>query len=124
MTGDPLTVINPAALPVDPRTCRPIDPNRYLKVNTIFNVARAHGLRTAWSDKHPAYQVLSGPPGTGVPAIFGMNFQAVSTAEKLPSSDGLTGGYLPGGRVPGPLLTRALNYVDGKVGLMVAQLRR
>jgi hypothetical protein len=24
----------------------------------------------------------------GVPAIFGMNFQTVSTAEKLPTSDG------------------------------------
>jgi len=40
----------------------------------------------------------------GVPAIFGMNFQTVSTAQKLPTSDGLTGGYLPGGTVPGPLL--------------------
>ena len=41
----------------------------------------------------------------GVPAIFGMNFQTVSTAQKLPSSDGLTGGYLPGTRTPGPLLS-------------------
>ncbi len=24
--------------------------------DTVFNVARAAGLRTAWSDKHPAYQ--------------------------------------------------------------------
>jgi hypothetical protein len=28
----------------------------------------------------------------GVPAIFGMNFQTVSTAQKLPTSDGLTAG--------------------------------
>jgi hypothetical protein len=56
MTGNPLQVINPAALPVDPTTCKPIYPNQYLKVNTIFNVAHDHGLRTAWSDKHPAYQ--------------------------------------------------------------------
>jgi hypothetical protein len=41
-----------------------------------------------------------------------MNFQTVSTAQKLPTSDGLTGGYLPGGTVPGPLLVRALNYID------------
>ena len=46
----------------------------------------------------------SGTPQVGVPAIFGMNFQTVSTAQKLPTSDGLTGGYLPGGTVPGPLL--------------------
>src|SRR5690348_10593910 len=179
MTSNPLTVINPANLPVSARTCQPIDPNQYLKVNTIFNVARQHGLRTAWSDKHPAYQILAGPSGTGiqdfftpeinsqaigfptgddwtsdnaatmeydsfkvqavlneidgfnhsrtqhvgVPAIFGMNFQTVSTAQKLPTSDGLTGGYLPGGKVPGPLLQRALNYIDAQVGKMVAEIR-
>jgi arylsulfatase A-like enzyme len=52
----------------------------------------------------------------GVPAIFGMNFQSVSTAEKLPLSDGLTGGYLADGRTPGPLLTKALDFVDTSVG--------
>jgi hypothetical protein len=179
MTSNPLDVLNTAALPVDPATCKPILPGQYLKVNTIFEVARQHGLLTAWSDKHPAYQALSGPSGTGVqdyftpeinsqaigfpagqdwtkdnaatmeydsfkvdavlnwidglnhqgtehvgvPAIFGMNFQTVSTAEKLPTSDGLTGGYLPGGTVPGPLLVRALNYINDKIGAMVAEIR-
>ncbi len=179
MTPNPLQVIDPAKLPVDPKTCKPIYPNQYLQVNTIFNVAREHGLRTAWSDKHPAYQTFSGPSGNGVqdyftpeinsqalgfpagddwtkdnaatmqydsykvqailneidgfdhsgkhhvgvPAIFGMNFQTVSTAQKLPTSDGLTGGYLPGGTVPGPLLTRALNYLDTEIGAMVSRIR-
>ena len=188
MTGNPVDVINPANLPVDPKTCKPIYPNQYLQVNTIFNVARAHGLRTAWSDKHPAYQMFNGPAGTngpdgtgvqdyftpeinsqalpaskwgvgndwttdnaatmeydsfkvqailneidgfdhsgtkhwGVPAIFGMNFQTVSTAQKLPTSDGLAGGYLPGGTVPGPLLVRALNYIDAQVGAMASRIR-
>jgi hypothetical protein len=179
MTGNPLSVINPANLPVNPVTCQPIYPNQYLKVNTIFEVARQHGLRTAWSDKHPAYEMLSGPSGTGVqdyftpeinsqaigypagqdwtsdnaatmqydsykvqailneidgfnhsrtshvgvPAIFGMNFQTVSTAQKLPTSDGLTGGYLPGGTIPGPLLVRALNYINTSVAEMVAEIR-
>jgi hypothetical protein len=179
MTGNPLNVINPANLPVDPATCKPILPSQYLKVNTIFNVARNHGLRTAWSDKHPAYQMFSGPSGNGVqdyftpeinsqalgfpagedwtkdnaatmeydsfkvqailneingfdhsgkvhvgvPAIFGMNFQTVSTAQKLPTSDGLKGGYLPGGTVPGPLLIRALNYINTEVGLMVSRIQ-
>jgi Type I phosphodiesterase / nucleotide pyrophosphatase len=180
MTGNPRRVINPANLPVNAKTCKPIYPNSYLKVNTIFNVATDHGLRTAWSDKHPAYLVLSGPQGNGVgdyftpeinsdaigfpagndwttdnaatmqydsykvqavlnwidglnhsgmrhvgvPAIFGMNFQTVSTAQKLPSSDGLTGGYLPGGTTPGPLLVRALNYVNTKIGLMVSEIAK
>jgi hypothetical protein len=178
MTSNPLDVINPANLPVGPKTCKPIYPNQYLEVNTIFNVAHDHGLRTAWSDKHPAYQMFSGPSGTGVndyftpeinsaatssgadwttdntltmqydsykvqailneidgydhsrthhvgmPAIFGMNFQTVSTAQKLPTSDGLAGGYLPGGTVPGPLLVRALNYINTEVGAMVAEIAK
>lgn len=179
MTASPVTVINPAALPVDPATCKPILPNRYLQANTVFEVARQHGLRTAWTDKHPAYQIVSGPSGkgvqdfftpeinsdalgfpsgndwttdnqatmeydsfkvqsvineidgfdhsrshhVGVPVIFGMNFQTVSTAQKLPASDGLAGGYRPGGMVPGPLLARALDYINRKVGLMVAEVR-
>jgi len=179
MTSNPLQVIDPKNLPVDPATCQPIEPIQYLKVNTIFNVSREHGLRSAWSDKHPAYQILSGPSGTGVqdyftpeinsqalgfpagedwtsdnaatrqydsfkvqavlneidgfdhsgktrvgvPAIFGTNFQTVSTAQKLHTSDGLAGGYLPGGKVPGPLLVRALNYVDAKIGAMVSRIQ-
>ncbi len=178
MTGNPDTVIDPSQLPVDPATCRPVYPHSYLKVNTIFEVARAAGMRTAWSDKHPAYEILNGPSGTGVqdlftpeinsdaptrgssddwttdnalteqydgykvqavvneidgfdhsgtthvgvPAIFGMNFQTVSTAEKLPTSDGLAGGYLADGVTPGPLLSRALDYVDGQIGTMLAAI--
>jgi hypothetical protein len=178
MTESPQTLINPALLPVNPSTCKPVYPNEYLQVNTIFEVAREHGLRTAWSDKHPSYSILDGPSGdgvedlftpeiasqppglpagdewtsdnaatmqydsykvqavlneidgynhsrtahVGVPGIFGMNFQTVSTAEKLPQSDGLTGGYLPGGATPGPLLERALEYVNTQVGVMVSEI--
>ncbi len=70
MTGNPLNVIDPANLPVNPKTCKPIYPNQYLQVNTVFNVARDHGLRTAWSDKHPAYQMFAGPSGNGVQDYF------------------------------------------------------
>jgi arylsulfatase A-like enzyme len=59
----------------------------------------------------------------GTPAIFGMNFQTVSTAEKLPSSGGQPGGYLSDGVTPGPVLSGALDYIDSKVGAMVAALR-
>jgi hypothetical protein len=174
LTGNATSLLDPSQLPVDPSTCTPIYPHRYLKVNTIFEVARNAGLRTAWSDKHAAYEVLNGPSGTGIqdlftpeinsdaptagssndwttdnaltiqydsykvqavineingydhsgrvqvgtPAIFGMNFQSVSTAEKLPTSDGLIGGYLADGVTPGPLLQRALVFIDAKVGQM------
>ena len=44
-----------------------------------------------------------------------MNFQTVSTAQKLPTSDGLPGGYTADG-TPGPLLQRALDYINAQVG--------
>jgi hypothetical protein len=189
MTGNPKTVINPLNLPVDPANCSPIFPNQYLHVNTVFEVVHQHGLRTAWSDKHPAYQALSGPSGKGVdeyftpeinssanpaaptdpsqpdwttnnlftqqydnykvqavvnwinghrhdgtgnpgtPAVFGMNFQTVSTGEKLPTSPtntdpsgNATGGYLADGATPGVVLTNALTFVDNSLGQMVAAL--
>jgi Type I phosphodiesterase / nucleotide pyrophosphatase len=191
MTGNPVKVINPANLPVDPKTCEPIYPNTYLKVNTIFEVAHQHHLLTAWSDKHPAYFALSGPSGEGVddyftpeinssanpaaptdhtqpdwttdnlktqqydnykveavvnwinghrhdgsgnpgtPAIFGMNFQTVSTGQKLPKSrtendpsGNSLGGYLADGATPGPVLTHALEFIDQSLDKMVDALKQ
>jgi len=179
MTGNPRSLIDPAQLPVDPVSCQPVYPHQYLKVNTVFEVLHQAGLHTAWSDKHPAYEILDGPSGAGVddlftpeinsdaptagssidwtkdnrltmqydsykvqavlnkiggfdhsgstrepvPALFGMNFQTVSTAQKLPHSDGLAGGYQAGGSTPGPLLARALDFVDAKVGAMLQALK-
>jgi hypothetical protein len=70
MTGQPQTLLNPATFPVDPRTCKPIYPHSYLKVNTMFEVAHDAGLRTAWSDKHPVYESFNGPSGTGIDYLF------------------------------------------------------
>jgi Type I phosphodiesterase / nucleotide pyrophosphatase len=165
--------IDPAKLPLEktPTGCVPLYPHQFLRVNTIFNVAHDAGLLTAWSDKHPAYDLLNGPTGNGidylytpevgatvggtlitdsvalteandalkvratlneidgmssrgqshpgVPAIFGMNFQAVSVAEKLPS-----GGYLAGGRRFSPALAGAMRTVSRRIGRMVAELRQ
>ncbi len=185
MTSTPQDLLVPSTFPVDPKTCKPIYPHAYLKVNTIFNVAHDAGLLTAWSDKHPVYESFNGPSGNGiddsfdpeidstalkpdgspypggitwtndnaatmqydsykvqavlneiggydhsrtrnvgVPAIFGMNFQTVSTAEKLPTSDGLAGGDLPGTHTPGPLLRRALQYIDYQLQKMVSEIHR
>jgi hypothetical protein len=175
LTSNPTSLIDTTKLPVDPKTCKPVMPNQYLKVNTIFDVIKQAGLRTAWSDKHPAYQIIEGPSGVpvddlytpeinsdapaggdwtsinsstqqydgykvqavvnelagldhsgttrvGVPAILGMNFQSVSTAQKLPASDGMQGGYTAGGTVPGPLVTDALNFVDSSVAKMLTAI--
>jgi Type I phosphodiesterase / nucleotide pyrophosphatase len=191
MTGNPQTVLNPLTFPVDPKTCQPIWPHSYLKVNTIFEVAKAAGMRTAWSDKHPVYESFNGPSGNGIddlftpeidstavepngtpypgdigwtddnaatrqydgykvqaiineidgynhsgtgsrvgtPAIFGMNFQTVSTAEKLLNSEAtiggpvLAGGYLPGTTTPGPLLSSALDHIDAQLRRMVDEIQ-
>ncbi|MBV9247214.1 MAG: alkaline phosphatase family protein, partial [Methylobacteriaceae bacterium] len=118
--------------------------------------------RTAWSDKHPAYDIVMGPSGTGlddlfapeinaidddvtktadydatkvaavlnwidgkdhsgakpmpVPAIFGMNFQAVSVAEKKAGN-----GYKEG--VPSEGLEGALERTDASLGKIVAELK-
>jgi hypothetical protein len=193
MTSQPQKLLVPSTFPVNPRTCKPIWPWQYLKVNTIFSVAHDAGLWTAWSDKHPVYTSFEGPAGNGiddsfdpeidsnaiepdgtpypggiswtgdngatrqydsykvqailneingfdhsgtkhvgVPAIFGMNFQTVSTAEKLITSQDriggggpvLAGGYLPGGaKIPGPLLSSALGWINEQLQKMVQEIQ-
>src|SRR6516165_4851746 len=57
-------------------------------------------------------------PGTGkAPAIFGMNFQAVSVGEKL-----VAGGY-DATLAPKPILQHAIAHTDASIGRMVAELK-
>jgi hypothetical protein len=63
--------IDPAKLPLDPaKGCAPVYPHDYLRVNTIFEVVHAAGMRTAWIDKHPGYEMTNGPSGHGVDDLF------------------------------------------------------
>ena len=63
--------VNPAFLPRDPSNgCKPVFPHQYVRVNTIFNVAREAGLYTAWIDKHPAYEWVNGPSNHGTNDFF------------------------------------------------------
>ena len=62
--------IDTAQLPRDPNTCAVIYPHQYLRVNTIFNVAKNAGLYTAWTDKHQAYEWVKGPTANGVNDLF------------------------------------------------------
>jgi hypothetical protein len=156
--------INPANLPLDGSAgCTPVYPHSFLRVNTIFEVARNAGLYTAWSDKHPAYEIVNGPSGQGVidlytpeiaatdgtrlgteayddlkvqailneiagldhtgtkeaplPAIFGMNFQAVSVTQKLTGD-----GYLDATGIPSPELQAALDHTDHSLAQILAAL--
>ncbi len=59
-------------LPRDPKNnCAPVFPHNYIRTNTIFEVVRAAGGYTAWTDKHPAYEFTGGPSGYGVDDFFG-----------------------------------------------------
>ena len=157
--------LNEDALPLDPaKGCTPVYPHSFLRVNTIFEVIKAAGGLTAWSDKHPAYELVNGPsgkgvddlytpeinssdditasaantaayddtkvaaiinqidgkthdgqPASGVPAVFGMNFQAVSVGQK-------TVGYADAKGTPTPDLAAALKHTDASIGRMVAEL--
>lgn len=146
--------------------CAPVYPHAYLRVNTIFEVAKAAGKRTAWSDKHPAYDLVNGPSGkgvddlfvpeingdkitadvkktasyddtkvaailnqiggkdssgkteVGVPAIFGMNFQAVSVGQKNAGN-----GYKNADAEPSDGLAEALAHTDASLGKVVAELK-
>jgi hypothetical protein len=64
--------INPKNLPLrkDATGCHPVYPHQFLAVNTIFEVIKSAGLHTAWSDKHPAYDLVNGPSGKGVDDLY------------------------------------------------------
>ncbi len=180
--------IDPTRLPIDPaRGNAPVYPHNYLRVNTIFEVIKAAGHRTAWSDKHLTDEIVLGPSGAGiddlyipeiaalnqngvtttkslvltenyddgkvqaiineidgydharanqvgVPTIFGMNFQAVSVAQRLKTNKSATGktetgalagpgGYLDGSGTPSALLTEALNHTDASLSRVLSELR-
>lgn len=57
-----------------------------------------------------------------VPAIFGMNFQAVSVGEKL-IENGVYGGYTNAAGTPTPKMQSEIEFVDAAIGQMVAALR-
>ena len=160
--------LDPEKLPRDPKNgCKPVFPHNFIRVNNIFEVINQAGGRTAWSDKHPAYEFLNGPSGTGVddlytpevhanrvgknvqkteayddskveailneidgkdhtgtksvgvPAIFGMNFQAVSVAQKLEGN-----GYLDANATPSTGLMEAFTHTDQSIAKMLAALQQ
>jgi type I phosphodiesterase/nucleotide pyrophosphatase len=163
-----------------------------MRSNTIFEVVKSEGGRTAWADKHPAYDLVNGPSGKGVddlftpevtnvggldntvsvvctaqndalkvqaiineiqgfnhdrtskpgvPAVFGMNFQAVSVGQKLlqnnkipsggvpcpidanPPLNGKPGGYADGSGTPTDVLAYGLQQTDAALGSMIQALK-
>jgi hypothetical protein len=181
-------VINPNSLPRHKVNgqCLPLFPHQAIRSNTVFEVVKASGGRTAWADKHPAYDLVNGPSGKGVddlytpeltnafggfdntvsvvctvrnddlkvqaiineihgkthdgtqrvgiPAVFGMNFQAVSVGQKLAHDNtdgscqndplsGEVGGYLKGTLTPTVVLQYGLDKTDEALGKMIEALQ-
>jgi 5'-nucleotidase len=95
--------LDPASLPMAldfAGGCSPVYPHQFVKVNTVFEVAKAAGLRTAWSDKHPSYDLVNGPSGSGVDDLYtpeinslianGGTVNGVNLAATLAACDGTT----------------------------------
>jgi hypothetical protein len=63
--------LDPAKLPRDPsKGCTPVYPHDLVRVNTIFEVIKAAGMHTAYSEKRPSYDILNGPSGKGVNDLY------------------------------------------------------
>jgi hypothetical protein len=80
--------INPSLLPIDPVTNLPVYPNQFLQTNTIFDVAHDAGLYTAFSDKHPAYQIANGTNPAAINDFYGPEIN--STTALLDNATGQT----------------------------------
>jgi len=93
--------INPENLPLQKDgngNCKPVYPHDFVRVNTVFEVVHEAAGYTAWSDKHPAYDLVNGPSGVGVDDLYtpeinsdigkGGTFDGVALADTLPLCDG------------------------------------
>ncbi|CAG8786327.1 21869_t:CDS:2, partial [Cetraspora pellucida] len=79
------TTVNQDLLPlrIDHGKCVKVQPWEYLRVNTVFEVAKKHGLKTAWVDKLPAYSIINGPSGEGVDDFYGPEIASLTDKANL-----------------------------------------
>jgi predicted AlkP superfamily pyrophosphatase or phosphodiesterase len=73
--------INPKNLPQSKigGQCVNTYPHQRLRVNTIFEVVQATGNQTAYTDKHPAYDIVRGPSGKGLSVGYFPEIQSFDT---------------------------------------------
>lgn len=77
--------VDPAKLPLDPKKgCTPVFPHSLLRVNTIFDVIKAAGMHTAWTDKQLGYEILQGPSGHGIDDLYDPELHAQHVAGSMP----------------------------------------
>jgi hypothetical protein len=94
--------------------CVPVFPHEYVRANTIFEVAKASGLYTAWSDKHPAYEDLRGPSGTGLNELFAPEINSQDTLDEgAHVGDDYTTAYKAVRTYDSIKVRAVLNWIDG-----------
>jgi hypothetical protein len=78
--------VDPAQLPYGKQRgkCAPVLPNDFLRTNSIFSVAHAAGMWTAWADKHPVYNAEIA--GNGTPNTVDDPFNTEINADSIPPS--------------------------------------
>jgi hypothetical protein len=113
--GQPLTQIDPANLQMAlvNGVCTAMLPHTYLHVNTVFEVIKAAGRRTAWSDKHPAYEVLNGPSGTGIDDLFTPEINSQMFLVGAPAGNDNTTSYAAVRAYDQIKVNAVLNWIDG-----------
>jgi hypothetical protein len=61
--------------------CAPVYPWNFVRTNTVFGVAHAAGMYTAWTDKHPSYSSVSGPGnGTNLDDYYSPEINSIPVA--------------------------------------------
>ena len=78
--------IDPAHLPkiiVDGK-CTLQYPHNRLQVNTVFEIIKAAGKQTAYVDKHPAYDIVRGPSGTGLTTGYFPEIASIASVSLMP----------------------------------------
>ena len=97
--------------------CVPVYPHEYVRTNTIFEVIKAAGMRTVWSDKHPAYEDLAGPSGKGLDELYTPEINAQDTLDTgAQTGDDYTTSYTGVRTYDGLKVKAVLNWIDGLDG--------
>ena len=103
--------------------CIPVYPHDYVRTNTIFEVIKAAGMYTAWSDKHPAYEDLSGPSGKGLDELFAPEINAQDTLDPgAQTGDDYTTSYQGVRTYDSVKVHAVLNWIDGFNGAGTVKL--
>src|SRR5438093_5606624 len=103
--------IDEKKLPFNPADCSRVYPHQFPRVNNVFELVKAAGGRTAWSDKHPAYEFLNGPSGTGIDDLY--TPEIASCDGLLPCSSAL---------VTTNFFSKTMAYDDMKVAAILHQI--